>query len=103
MKIKLNPKQIEALSDILEQQDWKEVEFKYKPECVIVVDPELDLVTAACNIVADKEAQIQEWVASDLMNPPSKEQVVSWRKRDKVDFISVELNPFVFIQEIKIT
>ena len=101
--MKLSPKQIEALSDILEQQNWKEVEFKYKPECIIVVDPELDLITAACHVVADKETQIQEWVVQDLMNPPSKEQLKSWRKKEKVDFISVELNPFVFIQEIKIT
>ncbi|MEZ4753707.1 MAG: DUF2288 family protein [Bdellovibrionota bacterium] len=98
--MKLNSKQIEALSDILEQQDWKEVEFKYKPESVIIVDPSLDLVTTACNIAADKEEQIKEWVESELINPPTEAQVKNWRKQEKVSFLSIELNPFVFIQEV---
>ena len=78
--------------------DWKELQTFFAHGSVIFVDPSLDLLVVAEQLVADNSDLFNEWMSQELVNKVTDEQARDWFERN-VTLWSVVIKPWVLVQE----
>lgn len=77
--------------------NWLELQPHFARGQVIQVDPELDLVAVAKELVRDNKAQFETWTERGQVAGVSNEQAQAWYDQ-KADVWAVVVAPWVLVQ-----
>ena len=84
----------------LAEVDWKALRIHLQRDALILVAPQLDLVTVACKVAADATAEVEAWITQQLLQKPSAEQLQSWEAHLDKPFRMLIAAPYILIQEV---
>jgi len=76
---------------------WKDLEPYFAGGKVVSVDPSLDMLTVAEQIVADNAELIKKWMAEEKVGQVSDSQALAWSETNAVLW-AVVIKPWVLVQ-----
>jgi len=79
---------------------WKDLRIHLQRDAIILVAPELDLVTTATAVAMDDKGQIEAWIATGNIAKPSREQIELWEGNLEKPFRMLILKPYILIQAV---
>lgn len=86
----------------LELCDWSMLAPHYARGVLLLVKPEIELITVAIALAEDNAQVVKQWQTSEYLRPPSDEEVTSWNKMSGEKFAKfLIVQPFVLIQKIE--
>lgn len=91
----------EQLSKDIANIDWQDLLPHAKRDAIIVVAQNLDLLDVAVAIAKDNTVLVQQWIDNKSISKPSSEQLTDWNQEMQKQFVTVIVQPFVIIQEVK--
>lgn len=91
----------EQLTENLDEAEWDWLTPHVEREVVIVVEPQLDLLTVGEAIALDNATSVQHWISEQLISKPSPERISEWNDQPKKRFKALIVQPFVLVQEMK--
>lgn len=81
------------------ESDWNLLLPHLERDAVILVSPELDLLTVAREVAEDHSNQVGAWIAQGKLAKPSLKQIEEWGGSAK-KFRIVIVQPYVLAQEL---
>lgn len=87
------------IAQSLDEAAWDWLMPHARRDALIVVSPYLDLLDVGVEIAQDNAPQIQSWIAKQLIQKPSVDQLTLWNKTPEKRFKTIILQPFVIVQE----
>ena len=85
--------------DLVLKGFWHDLKDHLERDAIIVVSPDLDLVTVASHVTEDKTDVIQELILKHQLAKPTAAQLAAWNSMPTKEFGFVIAQPFVLIQE----
>lgn len=79
---------------------WASLRPHFQRDSLFVVDARVPLLDAATAIAEDRKALVAGWVESGALARPTREQAATWEKLEGAAFLSVVVQPFVFVQRL---
>jgi hypothetical protein len=89
----------EQLSQDLATVNWSDIMPHCKRDAVIVVHEGLNLVEVGVAIAQDNVAQVQVWIAEQLLQKPTTQQLSAWNEHPEQEFSTLIVQPYVLICE----
>ncbi len=77
---------------------WEWLKPHAQKDTVIVVNPNLDLVTVGTAIATDNTQAVERWITEQLIGKPDAEQLSLWGSQDQ-RFLSLIVQPYVLVQD----
>lgn len=87
----------EQLAQDLADVSWKDIIPHCQRDAVIVVYEGLDMIEVGVAIAQDNIAQVQVWVAEQLLQKPSAEQLSLWNQSPEQLFSVLIVAPYVLM------
>jgi hypothetical protein len=87
----------EQLAQDLADVSWKDIIPHCQRDAVIVVYEGLDMIEVGVAIAQDNIAQVQVWVAEQLLQKPSAEQLSLWNQSPEQLFSVLIVAPYVLV------
>jgi hypothetical protein len=87
------------LAESVDEAEWNWLAPHARRDSVIVVKPELDLLDVGVAIANDNVAQVQRWIAEDLIHKPYPTQLSDWNLNQMKRFNALIIQPYVLVQE----
>ncbi|MGB8700272.1 MAG: DUF2288 domain-containing protein [Thermosynechococcaceae cyanobacterium] len=87
----------EQLNDELAEIDWQTLMPHSKRDAVIVVHEGLDLIEVGVAIAQDNVSQVQVWIAEQLVQKPTAQQLSEWNNHPTQLFSTLIVQPYVLI------
>ena len=87
----------EQLAQDLADVSWKDIIPHCQRDAVIVVYDGLDMIEVGVAIAQDNIAQVQVWVAEQLLQKPSAEQLSLWNQSPEQLFSVLIVAPYVLM------
>jgi hypothetical protein len=87
----------EQLAQDLADVSWKDIIPHCQRDAVIVVYEGLDMIEVGVAIAQDNIAQVQVWVAEQLLQKPSAEQLSLWNQAPEQLFSVLIVAPYVLM------
>ena len=81
--------------------EWSLIRVHLKRDAVIVVSNSLDLMTTAKAVAENDVATVQHWLEKQLLAKPTSAQQKEWDQRPSKRFLSIIVQPYVLIQELR--
>jgi hypothetical protein len=78
---------------------WHELQRYFASGSTIYVDPKLDLLMVASEVMSDNKALVETWMGEGAMAPVSDEQAKNWYANNQ-NLWAVVLSPWVLVQPI---
>ena len=75
---------------------WSHLLAHHKRNCLFLVSPPVDLVTAAESVAADQTKVVMAWLQSGHFMRPTDELVENWSPDQTFKFVIVQ--PFVLVE-----
>ena len=91
----------EQLSKDVANINWQDLLPHAKRDAIIVVAESLNLLDVAIAIAEDNTVSVQQWINNKSISKPSSEQLTDWNQEMQKQFVTVIVQPFVIIQEVK--
>ena len=76
---------------------WSELQRFFAQGVVICVEPALDLLKVASEVIQDNKIQVEQWLAEGLVHQLSDEQALTWLE-EEATLWAVVSSPWVFVQ-----
>lgn len=80
---------------------WSALEPHFRRDALFVIGTGLSLLDAAVAIAKDDKARVAAWIEDGRVRRPSLEDAAALAKRDGAAFLSVVVQPFVFVQQLE--
>lgn len=93
----------EQLAENLDVAEWNWLIPHVKRDVVVLVSPDLDLLTVGEAIASDDSGTVQHWLTQQLLAKPSIDQLSLWNGQPSKQFQSLIVAPYVLIQECPIS
>jgi hypothetical protein len=93
----------EQLAENLDVAEWNWLIPHVKRDVVVLVSPDLDLLTVGEAIAGDDSSTVQHWLTQQLLAKPSSDQLSLWNSQPAKKFQSLIVSPYVLIQECPIS
>ncbi|HEY9827598.1 MAG TPA: DUF2288 domain-containing protein [Stenomitos sp.] len=90
----------EQLIRDLAEVPWSDIKPHSQRDAVIVVHEALDMLDVAEAIAQDNVAQVQVWIAEQLVQKPTAEQLSGWNADPTQTFSTLILQPYVLIRPV---
>jgi hypothetical protein len=87
----------EQLAQDLADVSWKDIIPHCQRDAVIVVYEGLDMIEVGVAIAQDNIAQVQVWVAEQLLQKPSAQQLSLWNQSPEKLFSVLIVAPYVLM------
>jgi hypothetical protein len=87
----------DQLAQDLADVSWKDIIPHCQRDAVIVVYEGLDMIEVGVAIAQDNIAQVQVWVAEQLLQKPSAEQLSLWNQSPEQLFSVLIVAPYVLM------
>jgi len=91
----------EKLAESLDQAHWDWIKPHADRDRVIVVAPELTLLTVGEAVAQDQAQQIEAWIVGGKLAKPSQDQLAAWNGEPKRLFMCLVVDPYVLIQVLQ--
>jgi hypothetical protein len=92
---------IEAqLSEERADIEWEALIPHSKRDSIIFVHEGLDLVQVGVAIAQDNTAQVEVWIAEQLIQKPTAQQLSQWNQDPKQQFSTLIVQPYVLISPL---
>lgn len=78
--------------------NWLDLQKFYAAGSVITVDSTVDLIDVAFAFSRDNQAQVAEWLASNLVERTTEEQAKHWYST-QTELWAVVISPWVLVQD----
>ena len=88
------------LQKALDQAEWAWIARHAERDAVIVVSAGIDMLDVAIKVVRDDAATVAAWVESGKIWKPTRGQLDAWNAAPDRKFMSLVVQPYVFVQEI---
>jgi len=98
----MQPKQAELKQELARQvveAVWSDLRSQLGRDALILVAPELDLLTVGLKIAGDETGPVTGWIDTGLLAKPSAEQLGAWESQPEKPFAMLILQPYILIQE----
>lgn len=93
----------EQLAENLDVAEWNWLIPHVKRDVVVLVSPDLDLLTVGEAIAGDDSGTVQHWLTQQLLAKPSIDQLSLWNGQPAKKFQTLIVAPYVLIQECPIS
>ena len=80
---------------------WSSLEPHFRRDALFVIGAGVSLLDAAVAIAEDDKARVAAWIEAGQVRRPSLEDAAALAKRDGAAFLSVVVQPFVFVQQLE--
>lgn len=77
---------------------WKDLQRFYAQGAVLVVEPGLDLITAAAAVANDDAAAVASWMKGEQLKKATEEVALNWLAED-CEVWAVVVAPWVLVQK----
>jgi hypothetical protein len=77
--------------------EWEALIPHSRRDSIIFVHEGLDLVQVGVAIAQDNTAQVEVWIAEQLIQKPTAEQLSEWNQHPKQPFSTLIVQPYVLI------
>jgi hypothetical protein len=89
----------EELALLTDEVDWSCLRAHLARGGLIVVAPDLDLITVAICVATDDSASIGRWISENRLSKPSENQIREWDAHPAKIFTMLIASPYVLMQE----
>jgi hypothetical protein len=79
--------------------EWEALIPHSRRDSIIFVHQGLDLVQVGVAIAQDNAAQVQVWIAEQLIHKPTAQQLSQWNQDPKQQFSALIVQPYVLISD----
>jgi hypothetical protein len=86
----------------IEMATWQELRPHLERDALIIVQSDLDLLTAAQAVAADDAGSVRLWLDQGALGKPSATQVEEWTAEPLRSFGFIIVQPYVLIQEMPV-
>jgi hypothetical protein len=93
----------EELALLADEVDWSCLRAHLARGGLIIVAPDLDLVTVAICVAGDDASSIGRWINDGKLAKPSESQILEWDAEPSRIFTMLIASPYVLIQELPVT
>jgi len=90
----------EELALSVVEADWSCLRAHLERGGLIVVAPDLDLLSVAMCVAGDDALSIQRWISAGKLAKPSETQIRAWNADTSTLFSMLITSPYVLIQEL---
>jgi hypothetical protein len=90
----------EDLEKTLGEAEWSLLAKHAERDAIILVGPGISLLEVGIKTALDDSTTIQGWIAARKLQKPTPEQLAVWNAEPSRVFLSLVVQPYVFIQEI---
>ncbi|MCB9601197.1 MAG: DUF2288 family protein [Sandaracinus sp.] len=80
---------------------WAALEPHFRRDALFVIAAGVSLLDAAVAIAEDDKARVAAWIESGRVRRPSVEEAAELAKSEGASFLSVVVQPFVFVQRLE--
>ena len=80
---------------------WSALEPHFRRDALFVIAAGVSLLDAAVAIAEDDKTRVTGWIESGRVRRPSLEEATELAKREGAAFLSVVVQPFVFVQRLE--
>jgi hypothetical protein len=77
--------------------EWEALIPHSRRDSIIFVHKGLDLVQVGVAIAQDNTAQVEVWIAEQLIQKPTAQQLSEWNQNPKQPFSTLIVQPYVLI------
>jgi hypothetical protein len=77
--------------------EWEALIPHSKRDSIIFVHKGLDLIQVGVAIAQDNTAQVEVWIAEQLIHKPTAQQLSQWNQNPKQQFSTLIVQPYVLI------
>ncbi len=77
--------------------EWEALIPHSRRDSIIFVHEGLDLVQVGVAIAQDNTAQVEVWIADQLIHKPTAQQLSQWNQDPKQQFSALIVQPYVLI------
>lgn len=90
------------LKDMMDTVEWDWLVAHSKRDALVVVAPDMDLLTVGEAIAQDNTTSVQRWIGEQLIYKPATEQLNHWNQTPQKPFMALIVQPFVLVQEVAV-
>jgi hypothetical protein len=77
--------------------EWEALIPHSKRDSIIFVHQGLDLIQVGVAIAQDNAAQVEVWIAEQLIHKPTSQQLSQWNQNPNQQFSTLIVQPYVLI------
>jgi hypothetical protein len=81
--------------------EWEALIPHSRRDSIVFVHEGLDLVQVGVAIAQDNTAQVQVWIAEQLIQKPTPQQLSEWNQNPKQQFSALIVQPYVLISPLE--
>ncbi len=89
----------EKLRENLDEAEWEWLKPHQERDVLVVIVPELDLLTVGEAIATDNVTSVQYWIGEQQIYKPSPAQIEAWNDNHHKRFKALIVQPYVLVQE----
>ncbi len=80
--------------------NWSKAEAFYNEKKLYLLDEDIDFAEVVRVLEEDGRHQLDTWIGSGLIYPPTEREVLDFRSRPELQFKFCQATPYLFFQKV---